>query len=96
MGGIMVVDEKDIAITSAHIMTIMISIFFYCIEVAISSLWISLHNSHDLLDDHASYYTGKPAHWTLTPPNPTEPWPYQTPGPEALVLIQFFSLRTKL
>ena len=59
--GPLVVDEKDIAITSAHIMTIMISIFFYCIEVAISSLWISLHNSHDLLDDHASYYTGEPA-----------------------------------
>ena len=57
--GPLVVDEKDIAITSAHIMTIMISIFFYCIEVAISSLWISLHNSHDILDDHASYYTGK-------------------------------------
>ena len=56
-----IVDEKDIAITSAHIMTIMISIFFYCIEVAISSLWISLHNTPDLLDDHASYYTGKPA-----------------------------------
>ena len=63
-GGPLVVDEKDIAITSAHIMTIMISIFFYCIEVAISALWISLHNIHsqpDLLDDHASYYTGKPA-----------------------------------
>ena len=58
-GGPLVVDEKDIAITSAHIMTIMISIFFYCIEVAISSLWISLHNTPDLLDDHASYYTGK-------------------------------------
>ena len=60
--GPLVVDEKDIGITSAHIMTIMISIFFYCIEVAISSLWISLHNSHDILDDHASYYTGKPAY----------------------------------
>lgn len=64
--GPLVVDEKDIAITSAHIMTIMISIFFYCIEVAISSLWISLHNSHDILDDHASYYTVYERNYKLT------------------------------
>ena len=59
--GPLVVDEKDIAVTAAHLMTILTSIFFYCIEVAISSMWISLHHDHDNFDTlHVSYYTGDP------------------------------------
>lgn len=65
--GPLVVDEKDIAITAAHLMTILTSIFFYCIEVAISSMWISLHHEHDNFDTlHVSYYTVYERNYKLT------------------------------
>jgi len=55
--GPLVVDEKDIAITSTQLLTIIMSAFFYSIELGISSLWLTLHNQDTLHTEHASYYT---------------------------------------
>lgn len=64
--GPLVVDEKDIAITSLQIMSIMITMFFYVIELSISALWLGLHADTSLTIDHVSYYTVLERNKTLT------------------------------
>jgi len=55
--GPLVVDEKDIAMTSIQLLTIIMTISFYSIELTMSSLWLTLHNNADLDVEHTSYYT---------------------------------------
>jgi uncharacterized membrane protein YpjA len=62
----LVVDEKDIAVTSLQIMSILVTMFFYVIELSISSLWLGLHSDSDLTIDHVSYYTVLERNKTLT------------------------------
>jgi hypothetical protein len=64
--GPLVVDEKDIAVTSLQIMSILVTMFFYVIELSISSLWLGLHSDSDLTIDHVSYYTVLERNKTLT------------------------------
>jgi len=53
--GSMVIDERDIASTSVHILTIFITLVFYVIELTMSAMWLSLHRDDNA--DHASYWT---------------------------------------
>ena len=54
----MVIDEKDIASTSIHILTVFISLTFYAIDLTMSTLWISLHHTDGHFEkDHGSYWT---------------------------------------
>merc|ERR1711937_362288 len=52
-----VIDEKDMALTSIHILTVFITLAMYAVDVTMNSCWLSLHD-HDAVErDHASYWT---------------------------------------
>jgi len=56
--GPLVVDEKDIAMTSIQILTIIMSTAFYSVELTMSSLWLTLHSNNALeREEHTSYFT---------------------------------------
>merc|ERR1711937_292000 len=52
-----VIDEKDMALTSIHILTVFITLAMYAVDVTMNSCRLSLHD-HDAVErDHASYWT---------------------------------------
>jgi len=53
----MVIDDKDIASSSIHILTVFMTLVFYLVDLVMSVLWISLHNADEAAKDHASYWT---------------------------------------
>lgn len=55
--GPLVVDEKDIAMTSVQILCIILTTAFYCVELTMSALWLTLHKGGHLEEEHTSYWT---------------------------------------
>ena len=54
----MIIDEKDIAATSLHIMTVFVTLSFYSVDLTMSTLWMSLHEADGPgSKDHGSYWT---------------------------------------
>lgn len=56
--GPMILDEKDIATASMHILTVFITLSFYAVDLVMTCVWVSLHSNGSSFDkDHGSYWT---------------------------------------